>query len=65
MCIRDSLKPLAFAGDAGKLPAQLGLPVDEGVIDGKSAKEVFGKLQKALLQHRIWGREAHAGKIPA
>ncbi|WP_325437484.1 catalase HPII [Pseudomonas nitroreducens] len=59
------LKPLAFAGDAGKLPAQLGLPVDEGVIDGKSAKEVFGKLQKALLQHRIWGREAHAGKIPA
>ena len=32
------LKPLAFAGDAGKLPAQLGLPVDEGVIDGKSAK---------------------------
>lgn len=59
------LKPLAFAGDAQALPGQLGLPVDEGVVQGGSAGDVFGALESALKQHRIWAREAQVGKIPA
>lgn len=59
------LKPLAFAGDAQALVAQLGLPADEGVVQGGSATDVFGPLEAALKQHRIWAREAQVAKIPA
>jgi len=59
------LKPLAFAGDAQALPGQLGLPADEGVVQGGSAADVFAGFEKALKQHRIWAREAKVGKIPA
>ena len=59
------LKPLAFAGDAQALVAQLGLPADEGVVQGGSANDVFGPLEAALKQHRVWAREAQVAKIPA
>ncbi|WP_448680948.1 catalase HPII [Pseudomonas nicosulfuronedens] len=59
------LKPLAFAGDAKALPGQLGLPADEGVVQGASATDVFGPLETALKQHRIWAREAQIARIPA
>ncbi|MBG7008379.1 catalase HPII [Pseudomonas aeruginosa] len=59
------LKPLAFAGDAQALASQLSLPGDPGVVLGATATDVFPGLHQALLQHRVWQREAVTGAIPA
>ncbi|GLU39137.1 catalase HPII [Pseudomonas sp. NBRC 100443] len=59
------LKPLAFSGDAQALPGQLGLQPDDGLVMGAAARDVFGGLKNALLQHRIWAREAQVGAVPA
>ncbi|MDF3842902.1 hypothetical protein P3W55_14385, partial [Pseudomonas citronellolis] len=59
------LKPLAFSGDAQALPGQLGLQPDDGLVMGAAAGDVFAGLKNALLQHRIWAREAQVGAVPA
>ncbi|MFK8399730.1 catalase HPII [Pseudomonas sp. BGr12] len=59
------LKPLAFCGDAQALPGQLGLSPDEGIVEGRTAADVFAAFEKALKLHRIWAREAQVTKIPA
>ncbi|MCP8467583.1 catalase HPII [Pseudomonas sp. ZM23] len=59
------LKPMAFSGTAQALPGQLGLPGDPGVVQGATASDLFGDLQAALEQHRIWSREAQIARIPA
>ncbi|OQR30015.1 catalase HPII [Pseudomonas sp. T] len=59
------LKPLAFCGDAQALPGQLGLSPDEGIVQGRTAADVFAAFEKALKLHRIWAREAQVAKIPA
>ena len=59
------LKPLAFSGDAQALPGQLGLQPDDGLVMGAAARDVFAGLKNALLQHRIWAREAQVRAVPA
>lgn len=59
------LKPVAFAGDAQALASQLSLPGDPGVVLGATATDVFPGLRQALMQHRIWQREAATKAIPA
>ncbi|HBN8228215.1 TPA: catalase HPII [Pseudomonas aeruginosa] len=59
------LKPVAFAGDAQALASQLSLPGDPGVVLGATATDVFPGLRQALMQHRIWQREAATKAVPA
>jgi catalase len=59
------LKPLALLGEASSLAQQLGLQEDPGLLLGAGYADVAGGLRDALLQHRIWAREARAASIPA
>ncbi|MGC3494886.1 hypothetical protein ACPTG1_29795, partial [Pseudomonas aeruginosa] len=47
------------------LPSLLSLPGDAGVVLGATATDVFPGLPQALMQHRIWQREAATKANPA
>ena len=59
------LKPLALLGEARDLADRLGLQADPGLLRGAVYADVAAGLRDALLQHRIWAREALAASVPA
>ncbi|KAF1054643.1 MAG: Catalase HPII [Stenotrophomonas maltophilia] len=59
------LKPIALAGDAAVLVGALGLQADAGLLTGKDGKALAKPLLQALLQHRVWAREAAAASVAA
>lgn len=58
------LKPMALAAGAKPLLDKLGLQADKGLLlgDDQSAIDAF---VQAVMQHRVWEREAAAEAIPA
>lgn len=59
------LKPVVLIGDKAALVDDLYLQADAGLLSAQSFSAIQDQLKAALLQHRIWEREAFASSIPA
>jgi catalase len=59
------LKPVALLGDKSELVDVLRLQQDAGLLTGRSFAAIQDAFKAALMQHRIWDREAFANSIPA